>query len=73
MEECTSIAEASGYVWKNALALQRLVDTFRRMHKYSRGKWTCIEEYPSIAEVSGCAWKNALVMQRLVDMYGRMP
>ena len=32
MEECTSIPEVSGYVWKNALALQRLVDMYGRMH-----------------------------------------
>ena len=32
MEECTSIAEVSGYVWKNTLALQRLVDMYGRMH-----------------------------------------
>ena len=31
MEEYTSIAEASGYVWKNALLLQRLVDMYGRM------------------------------------------
>ena len=32
MEECNSVAEVSGYVWKNALALQRLVDMYGRMH-----------------------------------------
>ena len=32
MEECTSIAEVSVYVWKNALVLQRLVDMYGRMH-----------------------------------------
>ena len=32
MEEYTSIAEVRGYVWKNALALQRLVDMYGRMH-----------------------------------------
>ena len=32
MEECTSIAEVSDYVWKNALVLQRLVDMYGRMH-----------------------------------------
>ena len=37
MEECTSIAEVSVYVWKDALVLQRLVDMYGRMHKYSRG------------------------------------
>ena len=37
MEECTSIAEVSGYVWKNILALQRLVDMNGRIHNYSRG------------------------------------
>ena len=31
MEECTSTPEASGYVLKNALALQRLVDMYGRM------------------------------------------
>ena len=58
MEECTSIAEVSRYVWKNALALQRLVDI--------------MEECTSIAEFGGYVWTNALVLQRLVDMYGRM-
>ena len=37
MDECTSIAEVSEYVWTNALALQRLVDMYGRMHYYSRG------------------------------------
>ena len=37
MEENTIIPEVSGYVWKNSLALQRLEDTYGRMHKYSRG------------------------------------
>ena len=37
MDECTSIAEVNGYVWKNALLFQRLVDMYGRMHKYSRG------------------------------------
>ena len=32
MEECTSIAEINGYVWKNAQALQRLMDMYGRMH-----------------------------------------
>ena len=32
MEEYTSIAEVSGYVWKNTLALQRLVDMYGRIH-----------------------------------------
>ena len=32
MEECTSIPEVSVYVSKNALALQRLVYTYGRMH-----------------------------------------
>ena len=32
MGECPSIAEVSGYVWKNALALQRLADIYGRMH-----------------------------------------
>ena len=32
MEECTIIPEVSRYVWKNKLALQRLVDTYGRMH-----------------------------------------
>ena len=32
MEECTSIAEASGYVWKITLALQRLEDMYGRLH-----------------------------------------
>ena len=32
MEECTSIAEVSGYIWKNALVLQRLVYMYGRMH-----------------------------------------
>ena len=31
MEECNSIPEASGYVWKNALEFQRLVDMYGRM------------------------------------------
>ena len=37
MEECTSIAEVNGYVWKNALALQRLVNMYGTMHDYCRG------------------------------------
>ena len=32
MKECTRIAEASGYVWKNTLVFQRLVDMYVRMH-----------------------------------------
>ena len=32
MEECTSISEASGYVWNNTLVLQRLIDVYGRMH-----------------------------------------
>ena len=32
MEEYTSIAEVSGYGWKNALALHRLVDINGRIH-----------------------------------------
>ena len=32
MEEYTSIAEASVYVWKNALVFQRLVDMYGRIH-----------------------------------------
>ena len=31
MEVCPSIAEVSGYIWKNALALQRLVDMYGNM------------------------------------------
>ena len=31
MEECPSIAEVCEYVWKNALALQRLVDMYGNM------------------------------------------
>ena len=31
MEEYTSIAEVSGYVWENALLFQRLVDMYGRM------------------------------------------
>ena len=31
MEKYTSIAEAGGYVWKNALLLQRLVNMYGRM------------------------------------------
>ena len=58
MGECPSIAEVSGNVWKNTLALQRLVDMYERMHFY--------------CEVSGYVWKNALLFQRLVDMYGRI-
>ena len=58
MEECTSIAKVSEYVWKNELALQRLVDMN--------------EECTSIAEVTGYVWKNALALQRSVDMDGRM-
>ena len=27
MEDCTSIAEVSGYAWKNALVLQRVQST----------------------------------------------
>ena len=37
MGECPSIAEVSGYKWKNTLALQRLEDMNGRMHFYSRG------------------------------------
>ena len=36
MEEYASIAEVSRYVWKNTLALQRLVDMNGRMQFYSR-------------------------------------
>ena len=72
MEEYTSIAEVSRYVWKNTLALQRLVDMYGKMHYYCRGKWICMGECPSIAEVSGNVWKNTLALQRLVDMYGRI-
>ena len=32
MDECTCITEVSGYVLKNALVLQRLVDLYGRMH-----------------------------------------
>ena len=32
MEEYTSIVEVIVYLWKNALALQRLVDMYGRMH-----------------------------------------
>ena len=32
MEENTSIAEVSGYVWKNPLLFQRLADMYGRMH-----------------------------------------
>ena len=32
MEECTSIAEVSGYVWKNAIVFHMLVDMYGRMH-----------------------------------------
>ena len=32
MEECTCIPKVSGYVWKNALVFQRLVDMYGRMH-----------------------------------------
>ena len=32
MEEYTSIAEVSKYVWKNTLLLQRLVDMYGRIH-----------------------------------------
>ena len=32
MEVCPSIAEARGYVWKNILALKRLVDMYGCMH-----------------------------------------
>ena len=28
MEECNSVSEVSGYVWKNAIVLQRLVDMY---------------------------------------------
>ena len=31
IEECPSIPEASGYVFKNTLALQRLEDMYGRM------------------------------------------
>ena len=31
MEECTVIPEASGYVWKYALALHRLMDMYGSM------------------------------------------
>ena len=58
MEECTIIPEVSGYVWKNALSFQRLVDMYGR--------------YTSIADASGYVWKNTLALQRLVDMDGRM-
>ena len=37
MEECTSIAEVRGYVRKNTLLFQRLVEMYGRMHRYSRG------------------------------------
>ena len=52
MEDCTSIAEVSVYVWKTALVLHRLVDVYGRMYKYCRRLWTCMEECTSIAEVS---------------------
>ena len=32
MEDYTSIAEVSVYVWKNALVLQRLEDMYGRLH-----------------------------------------
>ena len=32
MEEYTSIAGVRGYVWKNALLFQRLVDMYGRIH-----------------------------------------
>ena len=32
MEICPSIAEADGYVWKYALALQRLGDMYGRIY-----------------------------------------
>ena len=32
MGECTFIPEASGNVWKNTQALQRLVDMYGRIH-----------------------------------------
>ena len=32
MEECNSVAEVSGYVQKNAIVFQRLVDMYGRMH-----------------------------------------
>ena len=32
MEDYTSIAEVSVYVWKNALVLQRLVDMYGIIH-----------------------------------------
>ena len=31
MKECNSIPEVSGYVWKNAIVSQRLVDMYERM------------------------------------------
>ena len=37
MEEYTSISESSVYVWKNALALQRLVGMYGRIHQHCRG------------------------------------
>ena len=32
MQECTIIPEASGCVWENVLAKQRLVDMYGRIH-----------------------------------------
>ena len=32
MEDYTSTAEVIGYVWKNALVLQRLEDMYGRLH-----------------------------------------
>ena len=32
MEECNSVAKASGYVWKKTITLQRLVDMYGRKH-----------------------------------------
>ena len=31
MEECNSVAEVSGYVWKHAIVFQRLADMYGRM------------------------------------------
>ena len=31
MEACNSIPEISGYVWKNEIVFQRLVDMYGRM------------------------------------------
>ena len=72
MEECTSIAEVSEYVWNNERLLQRLVDMYGRMNLHCRGWWICMEECTSIAEASGYVWKNAQALQRLVYMYGRI-